>query len=96
MPNINDVVITPDMLNKIAEIDQFNGSWQGHLAKLTPDDLKVMKRVATIESIGSSNRIEGNKLSDKEVVEKYKDYIDDFKLMEELALILKERRKEQK
>ena len=33
--------------------------------------------------------------SDKEVVEKYKDYIDDFKLMEELALILKERRKEQ-
>ncbi len=69
MPNIKDVVITPDMLNKIAEIDQFNGSWQGHLAKLTPDDLKVMKRVATIESIGSSNRIEGNKLSDKEVEE---------------------------
>ena len=69
MPNINDVVITPDMLNKIAEIDQFNGSWQGHLAKLTPDDLRVMKRVATIESIGSSNRIEGNKLSDKEVEE---------------------------
>ena len=69
MPNINDVVITPDMLNKIAEIDQFNGSWQGHLAKLTPDDLKVMKRVATIESVGSSNRIEGNKLSDKEVEE---------------------------
>ena len=33
--------------------------------------------------------------SDEEVVEKYKEYIDDFKLMEELALILKERRKEQ-
>lgn len=67
MPNIKDIIITPDMLNKIAEIDRFKGSWQGHLAKLTPDDLRVMKRVATIESIGSSNRIEGNKLSDKEV-----------------------------
>ncbi len=33
--------------------------------------------------------------SDEEIVEKYKDYIKYFKLMEELALILKERRKEQ-
>ena len=33
--------------------------------------------------------------SDKETIEKYKEYIPNFKLMEELALILKERRKEQ-
>ena len=33
--------------------------------------------------------------SDKEIVEKYKDYIGEFELMEELALILKNRRKEQ-
>ena len=33
--------------------------------------------------------------SDDEVVEKYKDYINNFKLMEELAIILKNRRKEQ-
>lgn len=32
--------------------------------------------------------------SDEQVVKKYKDYIDNFKLMEELALILKNRRKE--
>lgn len=31
---------------------------------------------------------------DKEVLERYKDYIDDFKLMEELALVLKQRRQE--
>ena len=33
--------------------------------------------------------------SDDEVVEKYKDYINNFKLMEELAIVLKNRRKEQ-
>ncbi len=32
--------------------------------------------------------------SDEQVIEKYKDYINNFKLMEELALILKNRRKE--
>lgn len=33
--------------------------------------------------------------SDNKIIEKYKDYIEDFKLMEELALILKNRRGEQ-
>lgn len=69
MPRIKDIAITPDMLNKIAEIDQFMGSWHANLGKLTPAELNVMKRVATIESVGSSNRIEGNKLSDAEVEE---------------------------
>ena len=67
MPKIKDIVIAPDMLNKIAEIDQFVGSWHVNLGKLTPAELNIMKRVATIESVGSSNRIEGNKLSDAEV-----------------------------
>lgn len=34
---------------------------------MEPDVLAHLKKVATIESIGSSNRIEGNKLSDKEI-----------------------------
>lgn len=72
MPNIRDVVITPGMLNKISEIDQFNGSWLGGGARLTPEELKVMKRVATIESVGSSNRIEGNGMSDEEVEELFR------------------------
>lgn len=67
MPSIRDIKITPDMLNKIAEIDAFNASWTGGVAKLTPDELKVMKRIATIESVGSSNRIEGNKMTDADV-----------------------------
>ena len=69
MPKIKDVVITHDMLNKIAEIDQFVGSWSVDLFQLTPAELKVMKQVATIESVGSSNRIEGNQMTDAQIEE---------------------------
>lgn len=69
MPRIKDITITPDILNKIAEIDQFMGSWHAGALNLTPAELKVMKRVATIESVGSSNRIEGNKMTDAEIEE---------------------------
>jgi len=58
--------ITPVILNLIAELDEFKGSWQA-LGTLAPDRLSALRRVATIESIGSSTRIEGSKLSDREV-----------------------------
>ncbi len=50
----------------IAEIDEFKGAWRA-LGQLAPEQLTALKQVATIESIGSSTRIEGSKLSDKEV-----------------------------
>jgi len=37
------------------------------LGTLAPDRLSALRRVATIESIGSSTRIEGSKLSDRDV-----------------------------
>ena len=37
------------------------------MGALAPDRLSALRRVATIESIGSSTRIEGSKLSDREV-----------------------------
>lgn len=58
--------ITQEHLKLIAEIDEFKGTWQA-LGTLSPDQLSAMKRVATIESIGSSTRIEGARLSDSEV-----------------------------
>ncbi len=58
--------ITPEILNLIAQIDEFKGAWRA-LGKLAPDRLSALRRVATIESIGSSTRIEGCKLSDREV-----------------------------
>jgi Fic family protein len=58
--------ITPDVLNLIAELDEFKGAWRA-LGTLAPDRLSALRRVATIESIGSSTRIEGSRLSDREV-----------------------------
>ena len=53
-------------MKQIAEIDEFKGAWQS-LKTLAPDRLNSLRRVATVESIGSSTRIEGSKLSDREV-----------------------------
>src|ERR1700685_723355 len=58
--------ITPEILNLIAGLAEFKGAWQA-LGTLPPERLSALRRVATIESIGSSTRIEGSKLSDREV-----------------------------
>ena len=58
--------ISPEILNLIAGLDEFKGAWQA-LGTLAPERLSALRRVATIESIGSSTRIEGSKLSDREV-----------------------------
>jgi len=58
--------ITPEVLGLIARIDEFKGAWRA-LGTLAPDRLSALRRVATIESIGSSTRIEGSKLSDRDV-----------------------------
>lgn len=60
------IQITPELLALLSEIDEFKGAWRA-LGTLAPDRLKALRRIATIESIGSSTRIEGNKLSDREV-----------------------------
>ncbi len=58
--------ITPEVLKLITRIDEFKGAWRA-MGTLAPDRLSALRRVATIESIGSSTRIEGSKLSDREV-----------------------------
>ena len=50
----------------IAGIDEFKGAWRA-LGTIAPERLSALRRVATIESIGSSTRIEGSKLTDREV-----------------------------
>ena len=66
MLNSDTIQITPEILRLIARIDEFKGAWRA-LGTLAPDRLLALRRVATIESIGSSTRIEGSKLSDREV-----------------------------
>jgi len=58
--------ITPEVLSLIARVDEFKGAWRA-LGMLAPDRLSALRRVATIESIGSSTRIEGSKLTDRDV-----------------------------
>jgi len=64
--NLTNLIITPELLRIISEIDEFNGGWKVQ-NNLNPDSLTQLRRVATIESIGSSTRIEGSKLTDSEI-----------------------------
>jgi Fic family protein len=62
----NSLQITPEVLALVSEIDEFKGAWRA-LGALAPERLSALRRVATIESIGSSTRIEGSKLTDAQV-----------------------------
>lgn len=64
--NTESIQITPEVLVLIAEIDEFKGAWRA-LGTLAPERLRALRHVATVESIGSSTRIEGSKLTDREV-----------------------------
>ncbi len=66
MMNTETIHITPELLALLSEIDEFKGAWRA-LGTLAPDRLRALRRIATIESIGSSTRIEGSKLTDREV-----------------------------
>jgi Fic family protein len=66
MIQTRSLLITPAFLSAIAEIDEFKGAWRA-LGSIAPERLSALRRVATIESIGSSTRIEGSRLSDQEV-----------------------------
>lgn len=57
---------TNEILRLIASIDEFKGEWRA-VERIGPERLQSLRRVATIESVGSSTRIEGAKLSDREV-----------------------------
>lgn len=64
--NTSTLRITPEILSLIAEIDEFKGAWRA-IGRIAPERLSGLRRVATIESIGSSTRIEGSRLSDREI-----------------------------
>ena len=58
--------ITLEVLDLIAAIGEFKGAWAA-IGRIAPGRLTSLRRVATIESIGSSTRIEGARLTDLEV-----------------------------
>ncbi len=67
-----DFVTNQRVLQLISHIDGFKGKWN-ITEKLENRYLKELRRIATIESIGSSTRIEGATLSDQEIKELLKD-----------------------
>ena len=60
------ITVGQDILQLIAEIDEFKGQWLA-LKTLSPERLQQLRKIATIESVGSSTRIEGANLSDVQV-----------------------------
>jgi len=61
-----EITVGQDMLQLISELDEFKGKWLA-LKTMSPGRLQQLRKVATIESVGSSTRIEGAKLSDVQV-----------------------------
>ena len=66
MLNIQTIFISQAILQLITRVDEFKGAWRA-LGTLAPERLRALRRVATIESIGSSTRIEGSQLTDRQV-----------------------------
>lgn len=55
-----------EVVRLIGELDEFKGAWRS-FASISPERLTELKKIATIESIASSTRIEGVRLTDEEV-----------------------------
>jgi Fic family protein len=60
------VNISWDMLNLISEIDRFDAQWTT-IERREGQSLKQLKSIATVRSVGASNRIEGNRMTDGEI-----------------------------
>jgi len=58
--------ISLEVLRIVASIDEFKGAWRA-FRSIAPDRLNLLRKVATVESVGSSTRIEGVKLTDTEI-----------------------------
>jgi len=75
------------VMQLIAAIDEYRGKWNV-VEKRENRYLKELRRIATIESIGSSTRIEGSTMTDEEIQQLLKDVkITKFKTRDEQEVI---------
>ncbi len=70
-----DFQTNQQLLKLISQIDLYKGKWNS-IEKQENIYLKELRRIATVESIGSSTRIEGGTLTDKEI----KDLLNNIKI----------------
>jgi Fic family protein len=67
-----DFITNQRVMQLIAAIDEYRGKWN-EVEKSENRYLKELKKIAVIESIGSSTRIEGSTMTDEEIKELLKD-----------------------
>jgi Fic family protein len=65
-PNTAGLRNSSVVLRLIGGIDEFKGAWRA-IGRIAPERLSALRRIATIESAASSTRIEGARLTDREV-----------------------------
>jgi Fic family protein len=82
-----DFITNQRVMQLIAAIDEYRGKWN-IVEKRENRYLKELRRIATIESIGSSTRIEGATMTDEEIKQLLKDVkITKFKTRDEQEVI---------
>ena len=69
--------VNANIINLISKIEKFQGKWEAGNIR-DNEFLNELRHIATIQSIGSSTRIEGSKLKDKDV----RQLIEDIKINE--------------
>jgi Fic family protein len=55
-----------ELMQELSQLDRFDAQWQA-IERREKQTLKELKSIATVRSVGASTRIEGSRLSDKEV-----------------------------
>lgn len=67
---IHTIIFAPsnwmELTQELSQLDRFDAQWQA-IERREQKTLKQLKSIATVRSIGSSTRIEGSHLSDREV-----------------------------
>jgi len=82
-----DFLTNQRVMQLIAAIDEYRGKWN-IVEKRENRYLKELRRIATIESIGSSTRIEGATMTDEEIKQLLKDVkITKFKTRDEQEVV---------
>ena len=61
-----NLLIDWKLIDLISKIDRFDANWTS-IERSEGQSLRELRSIATVRSVGASNRIEGNKLSDEEV-----------------------------
>ncbi len=55
-----------EILSLVSRIDRFDASWAS-TERLEAGNLRQLRHIATVQSVGASTRIEGSKMSDEDV-----------------------------